>query len=132
MKCSIFAETNWNMKRLTAKEEEVMGYFWEKGPLFVKQLLEFYEPPRPHFNTLSTIVRGLEEKGFLAHTAYGNTYQYYAVVSADDFKRKTLKGIISKYFDNSYLSVVSSLVKEEKISVEELKQLIEEVEKSHR
>lgn len=120
------------MKRLTAKEEEVMGYFWEKGPLFVKQLLEFYEPPRPHFNTLSTIVRGLEEKGFLTHTAYGNTYQYYAVVSADDFKRKTLKGIISKYFDNSYLSVVSSLVKEEKISVEELKQLIEEVEKSHR
>ncbi len=120
------------MNKLTAKEEEVMGYFWEKGPMFVKQLLEFYAAPRPHFNTLSTIVRGLEEKGFLAHTAYGNTYQYYAVVSADDFKRKTLKGVISKYFDNSYLSVVSSLVKEEKISVEELKQLIEEVENSNR
>mgnify|MGYP001777119988 CR=1 FL=1 len=120
------------MKGLTAKEEEVMGYFWEKGPLFVKQLLEFYEAPRPHFNTLSTIVRGLEEKGYLAHTAYGNTYQYYAIVSADDFKRRTLKGIISKYFNNSYLSVVSSLVKEEKISVEELKRLIEEVEKSDR
>ena len=119
------------MKGLTAKEEEVMGYFWEKGPLFVKQLLEFYEAPRPHFNTLSTIVRGLEEKGYLAHTAYGNTYQYYAIVSADDFKRRTLKGIISKYFNNSYLSVVSSLVKEEKISVEELKRLIE-VEKSNR
>lgn len=120
------------MKGLTAKEEEVMGYFWEKGSLFVKQLLEFYEAPRPHFNTLSTIVRGLEEKGYLAHTAYGNTYQYYAIVSADDFKRRTLKGIISKYFNNSYLSVVSSLVKEEKISVEELKRLIEEVEKSNR
>lgn len=120
------------MKGLTAKEEEVMGYFWEKGPLFVKQLLEFYEAPRPHFNTLSTIVRGLEEKGYLAHTAYGNTYQYYAIVSADDFKRRTLKSIISKYFNNSYLSVVSSLVKEEKISVEELKRLIEEVEKSNR
>ena len=120
------------MKGLTAKEEEVMGYFWEKGPLFVKQLLEFYEAPRPHFNTLSTIVRGLEEKGYLAHTAYGNTYQYYAIVSADDFKRRTLKGIISKYFNNSYLSVVSSLVKEEKISVEELKRLIEEVERSDR
>jgi len=120
------------MKGLTAKEEEVMGYFWEKGPLFVKQLLEFYEAPRPHFNTLSTIVRGLEEKGYLAHTAYGNTYQYYAIVSADDFKRRTLKGIISKYFNNSYLSVVSSMVKEEKISVEELKRLIEEVEKSNR
>ena len=51
------------MKMLTAKEEEIMGYFWEKGPLFVKQLLDFYDEPRPHFNTLSTIVRGLEEKG---------------------------------------------------------------------
>lgn len=52
------------MKMLTAKEEEIMGYFWEKGPLFVKQLLDFYDEPRPHFNTLSTIVRGLEERGF--------------------------------------------------------------------
>ena len=63
------------MKTLTAKEEEIMGYFWEKGPLFVKQLLEFYDEPRPHFNTLSTIVRGLEEKGFLHHEVFGNTYQ---------------------------------------------------------
>ena len=53
------------MKTLTVKEEEIMGYFWEKGPLFVKQLLEFYDSPRPHFNTLSTILRLLEEKGFL-------------------------------------------------------------------
>ena len=120
------------MNKLTAKEEEIMGFFWEKGPLFVRQLLEFYKEPRPHFNTLSTIVRGLEEKGFLSHTSYGNTYQYYAVVAADDFKRRTLKGIISKYFNNSYLSVVSSLVKEEKISVDELKQLIDEVEKPGR
>lgn len=52
------------MKMLTAKEEEIMGYFWEKGPLFVKQLLDFYDEPRPHFNTLSTIVRGLRKRGF--------------------------------------------------------------------
>ena len=56
------------MKGLTAKEEEIMGFFWKKGPLFVKEMLAFYEEPKPHFNTLSTIVRGLEEKGFLAHT----------------------------------------------------------------
>lgn len=60
------------MKTLTAKEEEIMGFFWEKGPMFVKQLVELYEEPRPHFNTLSTIVRGLEEKGYLSHTAFGN------------------------------------------------------------
>ena len=53
------------MKGLTVKEEELMGYFWEKGPLFVKEMLAFYEEPKPHFNTLSTIVRGLEDKGFL-------------------------------------------------------------------
>lgn len=119
------------MKMLTAKEEEIMGYFWEKGPLFVKQLLDFYDEPCPHFNTLSTIVRGLEEKGFLSHEVFGNTYQYYAVVSCDDFKKKTLKGVISKYFNNSYLGAVSSLVKEEEISLDELKQLIRDVEKAH-
>lgn len=61
------------MKRLTAKEEEIMGWFWQKGSLFVKELLEYYEEPKPHFNTLSTIVRGLEEKGFLAHKNFGNS-----------------------------------------------------------
>lgn len=63
---------------------------------------------------------------------FGNTYQYYAVVSRDDFKKKTLKGVISKYFNNSYLGAVSSLVKEEDISVEELKQLIREVENANK
>lgn len=114
------------MKTLTAKEEEIMGFFWEKGPMFVKQLVELYEEPRPHFNTLSTIVRGLEEKGYLSHTA--NTYQYHAIVSEEEFRRKTLRGVISKYFNNSFLGAVSSLVKEEDISVEELKELIRQVE----
>ena len=116
------------MKTLTAKEEEIMGFFWEKGPLFVKEMLAFYDDPKPHFNTLSTIVRGLEEKGYLAHKAFGNTYQYYALVSEEDFSRKTLRGVISKYFNNSFLGAVSSLVKEEDISVEELKELIRQVE----
>lgn len=120
------------MKRLTAKEEEVMGWFWEKGPLFVRELLSFYDEPKPHFNTLSTVVRGLEEKGFVGHKAYGNTYQYYATVSRDDYRRGTLRGVISKYFDNSYLGVVSSLVQEEKISVDDLKELIKQVEEGRR
>lgn len=120
------------MKRLTAKEEEIMGYFWEKGPLFVKQLLEYYEEPKPHFNTLSTIVRGLEDKGFLAHNAFGNTYQYYAAVSEVAYSSGTLKNVIAKYFNNSYLGVVSSLIKEEEISVDELRQLLDEVEQANK
>ena len=105
------------MKGLTAKEEEIMGFFWEKGHLFVKEMLAFYEEPKPHFNTLSTIVRGLEDKGFLAHYIFGNTYQYYPIVSEEDFRKGTLRNVISKYFNNSYLNAVSSLVKKEDISL---------------
>ena len=90
------------MKRLTAKEEEIMGFFWTKGPLFVKELLTFYDDPKPHFNTLSTIVRGLEEKGYLSHEAFGNTYRYFAIVTEDSFRTRTLKSVISKYFNNSF------------------------------
>lgn len=119
------------MKGLTGKEEEIMGFFWKKGPLFVKEILTFYDEPKPHFNTLSTIVRGLEEKGYLSHHTYGNTYQYYAVLSEEDFRKGTLRNVINKYFNNSYLSAVSSLVKEENISVDDLKKLIEQVEEAH-
>ena len=68
-------ETTGIMKRLTAKEEEIMGYFWEKGPLFVKQLLEYYEEPKPHFNTLSTIVRGLEIQEPLGFLSFRNVHR---------------------------------------------------------
>lgn len=94
------------MKRLTAKEEEIMGFFWTKGPLFVKELLTFYDDPKPHFNTLSTIVRGLEEKGYLSHEAFGNTYRYFAIVTEDSFRTRTLKSVISKYFNNSFGSSI--------------------------
>ena len=120
------------MKTLSAREEEIMGFFWEKGPLFVKEIVGLYDEPRPHFNTLSTFVRALEEKGYLSHRTFGNTYQYYAVVSREEFKKKTLKSVISKYFNNSYLGVVSSLVKEEEISLSELKELIREVENANK
>ena len=65
--------------KITAKEEEIMNHFWDKGALFVRELLDLYGEPKPHFNTLSTIVRGLEDKGLIAHKPYGNTYQYYAL-----------------------------------------------------
>ncbi len=117
--------------KLTAKEEELMTFFWDKGPLFVRELLDCYNQPRPHFNTLSTIVRGLEEKGFLDHNAYGNSHQYYPVVSREDFRRSTLKGVIRKYYSSSAFSAVSSLIDEEAISLEELKKLITEVERKN-
>ena len=116
------------MQKLTAKEEELMCFFWENGYLFVKDILDFYDEPKPHFNTLSTIVRGLEDKGFLSHKTYGNTYQYYSVISKEEYSQGTLKNVITKYFDSSYLHAVSALVKSENISVDDLRKLIDEVE----
>ena len=116
------------MQKLTAKEEELMCFFWKKGALFVKDILDFYDEPKPHFNTLSTIVRGLEDKEFLSHKTYGNTYQYYAVISKEQYSQGTLKNVVSKYFGNSYLHAVSALVKSENISIDDLKKLISEVE----
>ena len=117
-----------NMKRLTTKEKEIMDLYWKHGPMFVKELLEFYDEPRPHFNTLSTTVRILEKKGFLDHKQFGTSYQYFPTISERDYGRSSLTGIIKNYFDDSYLSAVSSFVKEEKISVDELKELIERIE----
>ncbi len=119
------------MKKLTRKEEEIMNLFWDKGAMFVRELLELYEEPKPHFNTLSTMVRTLEANGFVGHKAYGNSYQYFPVVTREEYAGNTFTGIISNYFNNSYLSAVSSLVKEEKITVEELKELIEQIEKGN-
>jgi len=116
------------MNRLTVKEEEIMSFFWDNGPLFVKQIHECYSEPRPHINTLSTIVRGLEEKKFVGYTAYGNTHQYFALITKEEYSRYTLKNVVSRYFDNSYRHVVSALIEEENLSIDELKELIREVE----
>ena len=116
------------MRELTAKEEEVMRYFWDNDALFVKQLVEMYPEPKPHFNTLSTYVRALEDKGFLSHESFGTTYRYFAVITEEEYRNRTLKNVVKKYFDNSYLSVVSSLIKDENISVEEIRKLLDEVE----
>ena len=120
------------LKRLTTKEREIMELYWQHGPMFVKELLEYYGEPRPHFNTLSTTVRILEKKGFLDHKQFGTSYQYFPTISERDYGRSSLGGIIKNYFDDSYLSAVSSFVKEEKISVEELKELIEQIESSNK
>ncbi len=115
------------MKHLTNREEEIMELFWEKGDLFVKEIIEMLEKPKPHYNTISTIVRLLEDKGFVGHKQFGNTYRYFALISREEFSKNTMKKMVNKYFDQSYASVVSMFVKEEKISIEEIQELIQQV-----
>lgn len=116
------------MKHLTNREEEIMELFWEKGALFVKEIIKMLAEPKPHYNTISTIVRMLEDKGFVDHEQFGNTYRYFAVISREEFSKNTMKKMVTKYFNQSYASVVSMFVKEEKITLEEIQELIHKVE----
>ncbi|MCM1449231.1 MAG: BlaI/MecI/CopY family transcriptional regulator [Clostridiales bacterium] len=115
--------------KLTEREAEVMEQLWERGPLTVRQLLEAYPDPKPHVNTVSTTVRILEDKGYVSHDPDSSKpYRYFAVAMASEFAGRSLAQVIKSYFNNSYASAVSALVEEEKISVDELRQIIEMVE----
>ncbi len=120
------------MEKLTSKEEEVLEIFWKKGPQYVRDIVEMYDDPKPHFNTISTIVRTLEEKGYVSHEQQGKSYKYFAVVAEEDMGKKSLSSIVGKYFKNSYLRVVSSFVEDGNIPVDDLRRLLDEVENSHK
>ena len=118
------------MKHLTNREEEIMEVFWTKGAIYVKEIVDEMPEPKPHYNTVSTIVRGLEDKGFVGHEQFGNTYRYSAIISREEFSKDTIKSMVGKYFNKSYASVVSMFVEEENISIEEIKALIDQVKSS--
>ena len=116
------------IKKLAAKEEEVMTLFWQHGDMFIRDLLNYYEDPKPHYNTVATQVKFLEEKKFLGRRPMGNTYQYYALISEKEYKGSALSSVISQYFNNSYTSVVSHFIEEEAMDLDELKALINQIE----
>ena len=97
--------------------------------MFIRDLLNSYPDPRPSFNTLASQVRTLELDGFLKRDLLGNAYRYSPNISEQEYGRKTISGTIEDFFNNSYLDVIHSLVKEERISLEELKGLVERIEK---
>lgn len=120
------------MEKLTNKEEEVMKVLWKLEKAFVRDVLEAYdqEADKPHYNTLSTIIRNLEDKGYVGHKAYGKTHQYYPLVSLEDYRKRFISSAIEDYFNNSYKSLVSFFAKEEKISAEELREILDKLDKS--
>ena len=118
------------MEKLTNKEEEIMHILWQLERAFVKDVLAEIKEDKPHYNTLSTIIRNLEEKGYVAYNAYGKTHQYYPIISKEEYRKQFINSAISNYFNNSYKNMVSFFAKEEKISVEELKEIISIIEKN--
>ena len=116
------------MQKLTNKEEEIMHVLWTLEKAFVKDVLDAIKEDKPHYNTLSTIIRKLEDKGYVSHTAYGNTHQYFPIVSKEDYRKGFMSKAIDNYFNSSYKNVVSYFAKEEKLSVEDLKEIIQIIE----
>jgi len=117
------------MQKLTNKEEEIMHILWKLEKAFVKDVLNEISDDKPHYNTLSTIIRNLEDKGYVGHTAFGNTHQYHPVVTKEDYRKGFMSNAIENYFNNSYKSMISFFAKEEKISAEELREILNMIEK---
>ena len=112
------------MEELTKTEERIMQVFWNLQLAFVKDIIEHIdEDPKPPYNTVSSVVRILEKKGYLGYKAYGKTYQYFPIVAKEDYAKTTFKKVLNNYFDNSAMSLMSFLVKEEQLSEEELAEL---------
>lgn len=116
------------MEKLTRKEEEIMQVVWQLGQCFVKEVIEHLPDPKPHYNTISTIIRNMEEKGYIAHRDFGGSHQYYPAIGREVYRKNFMNKVIDNFFDNSYKNVVSFFAKEEKISVEELKEIIRMIE----
>ncbi|PKG51533.1 BlaI/MecI/CopY family transcriptional regulator [Olleya sp. 1-3] len=116
------------MQKLTNKEEEIMHILWKLEHAFVKDVMAAIITDKPHYNTLSTMIRNLEEKGYVSYEAFGKTHRYFPIVAKEDYRNKFMNTAIDNYFNSSYKNVVSFFAKEEKISVDELKEIIRLIE----
>lgn len=123
------------MKKLTKAEEQIMQVLWELEKGFVNDIISQLHEPKPAYNTVSTIVRILEQKGFIAHKAYGRTHEYYPLVQKEDYSREYLNNFTKNYFSNSYKALASFFAQSENLSIKELQEiklLVEEQIKNHK
>jgi BlaI family transcriptional regulator, penicillinase repressor len=118
-----------NLKELTKAEDQVMQILWtiEKG--FVKDIIELMPEPKPAYNTVSTIVRILETKGFVDHKAYGKTHEYFPVITKEKYTKFYLNNLLKGYFNGSFQNLVSFFAKENKMDIREMEKILEELKK---
>ena len=112
------------MRELTRAEEEVMQVLWKIKKGFVKEILEYFEEPKPAYNTVSTIVRILQDKGFVSHIAYGRTHEYFPVISKSEYSKTHLNVFVKDYFSDSFEKMVSFSAKEKSISLKEMEEIM--------
>lgn len=116
------------MEKLTHQEEAVMQIIWQTGKGFVKDYLEKLPDPKPPYTTLASIVKKLEEKGYIQGKKYGVIIEYTILIPEKEYKRRFMKGFVKDYFENSYKELVTFFAKDKKISPEELKEIIRLIE----
>jgi len=114
---------------LTRAEEEIMQILWDIKKGFVKNIVERFPDPKPAYNTVSTIVRILENKGFVDHIAYGKTHEYYPLIARDDYRKQTLNSMLDNYFGGSFRQLASFFLRHEKLDMRELEEILELMKK---
>jgi BlaI family penicillinase repressor len=119
------------MVKLAKREEQIMQVFWQLEKAFIKEIIPLLPDPKPHYNSVATMVKILEEKGFLDHETVGNVYRYFPVVKKEDYQKHAMKDIVSQYFDNSYPRMLAFFARQQNLSESELKEIIEQI-KSNR
>ena len=117
------------MKELTKAEEQIMQELWLLEKAFVKEIVDKLPEPKPAYNTVSTIIRILEKKGFVDHYAYGKTHQYFPLISKTDYTKSYFRNFLSGYFSNSFQEMVSFFAKEDKMTLSELEEIVKEAGK---
>ncbi len=108
---------------LTKAEEQIMQILWKEQKAFVKDIIEHFGDPKPAYNTVSTIVRILEKKQFVAHESFGKTHQYYPLIQKEDYTRKSLRKMMDGYFNKSYKNLVSFFSDDESLSIEDMEDI---------
>ena len=119
------------ISQLTKAEEQVMHYLWDLEKAFLKEVLELFPEPKPHTNTVSTILKVLKEKDFVDYEVFGRQHQYFPLISKEKYSRKSMNSLVKNYFEGSYKNAVSFLVEKNEMSVEDLEMLLNELKNKH-
>lgn len=115
------------IKELTRAEEEIMQVLWKLDSAFVKDIIEQLPLPKPAYNTVSTIVRILQQKGFVGHETFGKSHKYHPLITKETYTKSFMKGFVGKYFSGSYQQLVSFFTKQDSLSLSELEELLNEL-----
>lgn len=127
----MFASNNESMKELTKAEEQIMQVIWQRGQAFVKEIIEELPAPKPAYNTVSTIVRILEEKGFTGHEAFGKSHRYFPLVSQSDYRDFATKKLLHGYFGGKFENLLSYFARKDDLDIKDLEEILNSVDKNN-